>query len=91
MAYWDHNQTPSIGQQVTYTLSQEEYNRRMAGGAASVSANITFVSTATCVNLEWTFNGQTFTEQNVTYDSSGFVQRAWYTTLGAPAPTGSPW
>ena len=87
--------TPYVAQPVTYVLSQAEYQLY---GVQSVPANISFVHTTTCVDLQAVFTsagpnpGQrvVLTEKNVTYDSQGFAQRVWYVTLGAPIPTGSP-
>ena len=53
MAYGDHAAAPYIGLTVTYALSQEEYNRY---GVQSVPATVTFISTATCINLQAVVN-----------------------------------
>lgn len=87
--------TPYVAQPVTYVLSRDEY---LLYGLQSVAANISAVHTSTSVDLQAVFTsagpnpGQrvVLIEKNVTYDSSGFSQRAWYITLGAPVPTGSP-
>lgn len=84
-----------VAQQVTYFLTQEEYNRY---GVQSVPATVGFMHTASSIDLSATFAskganpGQSITlnKVNVTY---GSTYGCWCEPGGYSGvlPTGSPW
>jgi hypothetical protein len=90
MAYGDYVQTPSLGQQVTYVVSQEESLRyHLDSFAAVFPAIIFFVHTPLCVDLNVTIGGVAFKVSKVSFGNS---QRNWYDgqTFGGVLPAGSP-
>lgn len=95
MAYGDNTATPQVAQTVTYFLTLEEYNRY---GVASVSANIVFIHTAACVDLQATFTtkganpGQSVTLNKLSI-GYGNTYGNWCESGGYSGviPRGSPW
>lgn len=70
---WTPNETspfPMLGQGVTYYLNADEI---VQYGVLSVPATITALhgpGAPTCVDLQWTLKGKTFTALNVTQGTS---------------------
>lgn len=72
-AIWTPGQTslyPTLGQKVTYYLNGDQIVQH---GVVSVPATVTGLhgpGAPTCVDLQWTLNGTTFTELTVTQGTS---------------------
>jgi hypothetical protein len=87
MAYGDHNETPSVTQTVTYTLSLAEY---MKYQVLTAQATIVAVHNERCVDLFVTVGAASWTVLNATY---GNAQGSWYDgqTFSGVLPKGNPW